>query len=194
MHIVTHGLISWLVAESLPLDRRGRACVTLAGVLPDLDGLGAPVEVLSGGALPWFSTWHHVLCHNLTFVLAVAVLTILWTRKPWIGVAALVTGHLHLLADIAGGRGPDGHQWPIPYLAPFSMEGWIWSGQWALNAWPNIVTTLVCVAITAWLARRRGRSPVEIISLRLDARVVGLVGGRPPCPDSKTVSDPIAPT
>jgi len=175
MHIVTHGLLSWLVAEAVPTDRRGRRAITLAGVIPDLDGLGAPIEVLSDGKLPWFSQYHHQLFHNGLTSVVVAALTWTWCRDWRVGLAALISGHLHLLCDLVGSRGPDGHTWPIPYLAPFGDWSWDWSGQWALNAWPNIVITLAALAAAGWLAARRRRSPLECVHLGLDRHLVGML-------------------
>jgi hypothetical protein len=173
MHIATHGMLSWLCAETVPTDRRGRMAITIAGIAPDLDALGAPVEVLSGGSLPWFTLYHHKIMHNGLAVLIVAVLAWAWCRRDWrVGLMALVAGHLHLLCDIVGSRGPDGHDWPIPYLVPFSDWEWRWSGQWALNAWPNIATTLVALVFITWLGARRRRTPIELIHLRLDATIV----------------------
>ena len=92
--------------------------------------------------------------------------------------------HLHLLCDILGGRGPDGYQWPIPYLWPFAVPPeWIWSGQWALNAWPNFVITAVCILTTLYLAWRRGFSPVEIISRKWDEQVIAALRSRFPRKD-----------
>jgi hypothetical protein len=72
-----------------------------------------------------------------------------------------------------GSRGPDGFQWPVPYLLPFS-DAWqlTWSGQWALNGWPNFALTIALIALALRLAWRRGYSPLELVSLRADARVV----------------------
>ena len=39
MHVVTHLLVSWSVANVADLDRRSRTIVTLAGIAPDADGL-----------------------------------------------------------------------------------------------------------------------------------------------------------
>jgi len=44
-----------------------------------------------------------------------------------------------------------------------------WSGQWALNAWPNFVVTAVLIGIAFILARKRGFSPVEMFSSKADA-------------------------
>lgn len=173
MHIATHTLLSWLVAESKPIDRRGRIAVTLAGIVPDLDGLGAPFEKFSDGALPWFSEYHHKILHNGLAAVAVAVLCWACCRRDWrVGLLALIAVHLHFLCDIAGSRGPDGYDWPIPYLLPFSDWKWTWSGQWALNAWPNILVSFLALAAIAWLGARRGRTPMEILSPRLDGIVV----------------------
>jgi hypothetical protein len=70
-----------------------------------------------------------------------------------------------LLCDLIGARGPDGDQWPIPYLKPFSNTLQLtWHGQWALNAWQNFVITGVLLATTLWMAWRFETSPVELIS------------------------------
>jgi inner membrane protein len=178
MHIATHVLLSWLVAESAPLDRRGRTAVTLAGIVPDLDGIGAPFEVLSKGALPWFTDYHHKVLHNGLACTVVALLAWAWCRRDWrVGVMALIAGHLHLVCDILGSRGPDGHDWPIPYFAPFSPWEWRWSGQWALNAWPNIAVTIACLIFITWLGARRGRTPLEMIHLGMDAGLVARLRG-----------------
>lgn len=190
MHIATHAILSWLVAESAPAtrhDRRGRMAITLAGIAPDLDGLGAPVEWLSSGSLPWFTLYHHKILHNGLACTVVALLAWAWCRRDWrVGLMALIAGHLHLLCDILGSRGPDGHDWPIPYLAPFSPWEWRWSGQWALNAWPNIAITIAGLVFITWLGARRGRTPVELLHRGMDAGLVarlrvwwGGSGGRP---------------
>ncbi len=71
---ITHFLISWVAANSVDLNRRERAVVTIAGIIPDLDGAGIVVENLtrhSQRPLTWFSDYHHVLGHNLGFGLIV---------------------------------------------------------------------------------------------------------------------------
>ncbi len=82
---------------------------------------------------------------------------------------ALFCFHLHLLCDIVGARGPDGYQWPIPYLLPFS-NAWqiVWQYQWAINAWPNFVITLLALGTTFYYAVRKGYSILDLVSTRLD--------------------------
>jgi hypothetical protein len=86
---------------------------------------------------------------------------------------AFLAFHLHLLGDLVGSRGPDGYQWPIPYFFPFSTDWTLtWQGQWELNAWPNILVSLLMLALTLYIAWKRGRSPLEMISLKADTALV----------------------
>jgi hypothetical protein len=158
------------------LSVKERVLVIVAGVAPDLDGLGVIPELLTrrtAHPLLWFSLYHHQL-HTLAFGLLVGGLSFAVASHRWTtGLLALLSFHLHLLGDILGGRGPDGYQWPIPYLEPFSHAGQLaWSGQWALNAWPNFVITLCLLAAVFYLAWLRGHSPLEMLSARADRAFV----------------------
>jgi len=181
---ITHFFMGWAVANTVPsLTPRERAMVTWAGVIPDIDGLGIIPEKLtqhSAHPLTWWSDYHHVLGHNLGFALVVSVLAaILATHKGKTAVLVFLSFHLHLLADLVGARGPDGDQWPIPYLLPFS-DRWqlTWSHQWALNAWPNVVITATLIVLAIVLAWRRGFSPVELSSQKADRIVVSTLRKR----------------
>ena len=187
MSPVTHYLISWVVANSAKLERKERAIVTLAGVAPDLDGLGIVPEWLtrnSSHPLNWFSEYHHTLGHNLGFAIVVTGVSCLIASRGWKLKAALfacLTFHLHLFCDLIGARGPEGEQWPIPYLAPFSQAWqWSWHGQWALNAWPNFVITFAALGATFYLAWKRGFSPLETFSRKADTMFVAALRNRFP--------------
>lgn len=157
--------------------------IALAAVIPDLDGIGIVVDgvtkLTSDEPTELFVTYHHDL-HTLAFALVCSGLALLalgkgptLARRLLIGALVALSFHLHLLCDIAGSRGPDGHQWPIPYLKPFDAEfGIMWSGQWVLNAWPNLVLTVVLLVGTLVLAVRRGYSPLGIVSAKADQAVV----------------------
>lgn len=183
MNPVTHFLTGWAVANSAPLNRRERALVTLAGVAPDLDGLGLIAEVATRNTsrpLLWWSEYHHVLAHNLLFALACAALAFAIATRRWL-TAGLVflSVHLHLLGDLIGARGPDGDQWPIPYLAPFSTWPELaWDGQWPLNAWPNFLITGLLLVLMFYLAWKRGYSPLEMVSQKMDAAFVATIRKR----------------
>ena len=183
MSPITHFLIGWTVANAGDLSRRERALVAVAGVIPDIDGVGLLAEVLtrhSSHPLPWLSEYHHVLGHNLGSCLLVTGIAFGLARQRWQTAALVcVSFHLHLLGDVVGARGPDGEQWPIPYLLPFSNAWqWTWNGQWALDAWPNFVVTAALLAFLVLLACRRGYSPLEMISARADRAFVKAVRRR----------------
>jgi len=176
MSPVTHFFSGWLFANCFQLNRKDRALVTFACVIPDIDGLGIIPELLtrnSAHPLLWFSLYHHTL-HNLPFALIVAFVGFALATSRWkTTLLVFLSFHLHLLEDALGSRGPEGYQWPIPYLAPFLQAPQLtWSGQWGLNAWPNVAITIVLLLITLWLAWRRGFSPLEMISPSVDAAFV----------------------
>lgn len=184
MSPVTHFFSGWVLANCAQLGRKDRALVTLACVIPDIDGLGIIPEILTRNTahpLLWFSLYHHSL-HNLAFALIVAALAFaIADRKRATGLLAILSFHLHLFEDLLGSRGPDGDQWPIPYLAPFSSAWQVtWRGQWGLNAWPNVVLTVILLLITFWLAWQRGFSPLEMISAKADAAFIGALRSRFP--------------
>ncbi len=184
MSPITHGLLSYLVAESARLSRRDRALVTVAGMSPDIDGLGFAVELAtrdSAHPLLWFSTYHHVF-HNITFAVVAALTVSCLAKRRWMAAGlAIFAVHLHYFCDLIGARGPDGAQWPLPYLAPFDRNLELtWSGQWALNGWPNFVITAAAMAAVFYLAWRRGYSPVGLLSERADAAFVNILRRRFP--------------
>lgn len=186
MSPITHFLVSWALAGTSGLKRRERAAVALAGVAPDLDGLGIVPELLtrhSAHPLMWFSDYHHVLGHNIGFAIIVTIAGVLFARAQKWKTAALVflSFHLHLFCDVIGARGPEGYRWPIPYLLPFSHALDIsWHGQWALNAWQNFVITGIGLLAMFWIARNQAFSPLEMISLKGDEAFVQAVRTRFP--------------
>ena len=186
MSPITHFFMGWAVASTVPsFSKRERAFVTLASVVPDIDGLGIIAEKLtqnSSHPLNWWSEYHHILGHNIGFALLVSVIAAVFgQQKLKVLLLAFLSFHLHLLGDLVGARGPDGDQWPIPYLLPFSNHLQLtWSGQWALNAWPNILITVTLMAMTVVLARARGFSPLEMVSAKADAAFVRALRNRFP--------------
>src|SRR5260370_15353079 len=190
MSPVTHFLSGWVLANCARLDRKDRALVTLACVIPDIDGLGIIPEILtrtSAHPLLWFTLYHHSL-HNLAFAIVVAGAAFAIASRRWAtGLLALLSFHVHLFEDVLGSRGPDGYQWPVPYLAPFSSSfQFVWRGDCGLNAWPNVVITLALLSITLWLAWRRGFSPLEMISTRADDSLVRALHQRFPAKGEST--------
>jgi inner membrane protein len=184
---ITHALVGWCLAETVSgIGVRERAAIVLASVAPDLDGFGLPFELATrDGPRPllWWTEYHHVLGHNLLSAVIVATAAAIVSKNRRLLVAAVAFGafHLHLLCDLVGSRGPDGYQWPIPYWYPFSTQPqFTWSGQWALNAWPNILLTVVLLLTTFVLAWRRGYSPLSLISARADRVFIDTLHARFP--------------
>lgn len=185
MNPVTHFLTGWLIANVDYLERRDRAIVTLAAVIPDADGLGiltgiASKEQLTG--LDLYGQYHHVLAHNVFFGLLLAAAGYALSKKKGLAIfLVLISYHVHLLGDLLSGRGPDGTIWTISYLYPALAETqFSWSDQWELNAWPNVVITAAALLLTLYLAWRRGFSPVNIISVKADSAVVATLRSRFP--------------
>lgn len=180
MSPVTHFFAGWVLAAVAGRTRRERALITLAGVVPDVDGLGAVVEMATrhtSHPLLWFSRYHHSL-HTLAFAWVAAVVCFLLSHRSWrVTALAFFSFHLHLLCDLVGSRGPDGYVWPIQYLLPLSRWELAWQGQWSLNGRQNIVITVALLIATILLARAKGISPVELFSPRVDAVVVAALRG-----------------
>src|SRR5262245_4254136 len=121
MSPVTHLLLGWLVANtSEKLHRNERRIITVAGIAPDIDGLGLIVDWATCNAdqpTTLYADYHHLLAHNLGFGILVTVTAFLLARERWQTAAlAGLSFHLHLLGDLLGSRSPDGYQWAIPYL------------------------------------------------------------------------------
>src|ERR1700761_2235279 len=185
MSPVTHLLTGWLLTfPNKPnlLTPREKALVVAASLIPDVDGLGLLPELLtrnSSHPLMWFSQYHHSL-HTPAFALVCTFAAFLIASHlgassgrdhpaathPWFTSALVfISFHLHLLCDLIGARGPDGYQWPVPYLKPFSNAMQLtWHGQWVLNGWQNFAFTGLLLLATLWLAWKYNTSPLELIS------------------------------
>jgi hypothetical protein len=177
MSPLTHLLASWVVGAKTTDNPRDCRLVTLAGLAPDLDGLGLAIDLVQNIGAPtasfyYYQQYHHYLLHGIAGAVAIALLCAALARsKARVFVFALLTFHLHLLCDLAGSRGPDpADLWPIYYGGPFSTYPmWLWHGQWKLHGWQNL---LVSVALLAWsfrLAVMRGHSFVGVVNRRADA-------------------------
>jgi membrane-bound metal-dependent hydrolase YbcI (DUF457 family) len=172
---VTHFLHGWALAQLLA-ERRDRIIVTIAAVVPDIDGLGIIPEILtrnSAHPLAGFSEYHHLLAHNLWAALLTTCAAATCARKKAMtALLAFISFHLHLMGDLLGSRGPDGYQWPIKYLYPLSATEWTWRGQWPLASWQNMVVTIALISFAFYVARVKRITPVEVFSTRADEAVV----------------------
>ena len=183
MNPVTHFLAGWLVANVDGLERRDRALVTFASVIPDADGLGILTGIAfqdKSAALELYNQYHHVFAHNVFFGFLLVIAGYALSKKKYLtAFLVLVSFHLHLLGDILSGRGPDGEIWTISYLFPVLREiQFSWPGQWELNAWPNFVITVAALLLMFYLAWKRGFSPVSIFSMKADRAFVAALRSR----------------
>jgi len=183
MHVVTHLLAGWALAEQTPLERRDKALVAWASVAPDLDGAGLPVDWAVralGGNSDLYETYHHVAFHGLPAAVAFTLLLMPFLKRKWLGVAMVfLSFHLHLLCDLAGSAGgTPGDIWPIHYLYPFSDREIFWNGQWPLTSWQNTTLTLALMLYGLWVGIRRGQTPIALFSSRADARLVAVLRAR----------------
>src|SRR5512142_2570960 len=107
MNPETHLLASWIIGAKATDNPRDCRLVTLAGILPDADGLGLLAD-LAGGWLGFKQThlyghYHHYLLHGaLGGVLIAAVLTCFARRRLRVALLALLVFHVHLLCDFVG--------------------------------------------------------------------------------------------
>lgn len=168
-----HLLFSWLVGVNLFNARRERALVAIAGVAPDLDGLGLIVDKVSG-TTNYFFQYHHYLGHSVFSAIIIASIAAAFAKvqKLTVWFAAFFVVHLHLLCDIAGSKGPDGNQWPIHYLYPLNPYYSIsWAHQWELNAWQNILTMVLLLFVSCYYAATKRITFLEVFSYRLNEEV-----------------------
>ena len=179
---ITHLLASWIVAAKTTDNLRDRRLVTLAGVAPDLDGLGIILDIANGsfarGHLYYYPQYHHWLMHGLPAALVCSAVLAAFGRRRWhVFALAFIVFHLHLLCDLVGSRGPGADDfWPIFYFGPLSQHPmWIWKYQWGLDAWPNRLITVALFGWALWLAVKRGDSFVGVFSRRVDRVFVGVL-------------------
>jgi inner membrane protein len=185
VHIVTHLLAGWALAEQTKLERRDRAIVAWASVAPDLDGFGLPIDWATramGDGTALYETYHHVAGHGLpaATVFTLACLPFL-KRKPLAAVVVFVSFHVHLLFDLGGsGGGTPGDIWPLHYWWPFSDALVAWGGQWPLTSWQNTTLTVALMLYGLYRAARYGASPLGLFSPRADAALVQALRNRFP--------------
>ena len=175
-------MTSWVIAAKTTDNARDCRLVALAGILPDLDGLGI-IGDFATRALGWKKTlfyehYHHYLLHGVFGGILIAALLAVFARQKWrVALLALAVFHLHVLLDFLGSRGPSPEDlWPVFYLGPFDKDPmWLWKGQWRLDAWPNRVVGVVFLLWALRLAVLRGYSFVGVFNRGLDEKFVAVL-------------------
>jgi hypothetical protein len=175
----THLLASWVVAAQTTDNVRDTRWVALAGVLPDLDGMGIVVDLfrdptLKAGAY-YYEQYHHWLAHGIVGGVVIALFMACLGRNRWkVFFWSLVVFHLHLACDLLGSRGEELNAvWPIHYLGPLSHHWTLtWSHQWKLDGWQNKLIGVSLLATAFWMAAQRGHSFVGVFNRWLDRHFV----------------------
>ena len=196
MSPITHFLVGWALLERRVSAPRDKALVCLAGVAPDLDGLGLLVDALyralGSPATRYYEDYHRLFGHSLPAALLLAALVAVPARQRLrVAVLGLVAVHLHLLCDLLGSRGSTPLDlWPIWYLAPFSLTPeWSVSWQWPLVGWQNLLLSAALLFITLRRGAVTGYTPLTLLAPRVDRAVVEVLrrwGGRARTPERGT--------
>jgi inner membrane protein len=141
----------------------------IAASIADLDGLG----ILLSQQYYW--DYHHKLGHNLFFrLIASIILALCCTQRFKTFVVCLSLFHLHLLMDYWG-SGPD---WHIHYLWPMANLILKNPHSWEFYSWQNLSIFLGFLIWTIWIARRFGRTPIELLTPQLDHKISRWLGHR----------------
>jgi hypothetical protein len=186
MNVVTHFLIGWNAGLRLGRTARATALIAAVSVIPDIDGLGAVVDVIRGGEAEMFLEYHHKFGHCALFgLLMLPLIYLLGKRSLKLALSGFLIFHLHLLCDIVGARGPDGYQWPLYYFWPFSDVGITWSGQWQINAWPNILLTCLLIVDFLRQSAKKGFTPFCFVSRGAESVLVETLQRRLGGPDEQ---------
>ena len=168
MSPLIHAAVGWLIAQPLQR-RRDRVIVAAVAVLPDVDGLGLLISE------ELYLEWHHRLAHGAAAAVFFTAACALLVHPRLLGaLLGCLAFHSHIVMDLCG----SGPGWPILYGWPWSTTEWLPSWQWDLASWQNSLFGLATIVVCLSMALLKGRTPVEIFSLRVDGRVVEAVRAR----------------
>jgi len=178
LNIVTHTFAGWCIGRRVSEKPADAVVLTIASVIPDIDAVGVLFDLYQGGEVVWFSALHHKFGHNIFFCLGMLPIVWFFSRRLCLVLWFALVFHFHLFCDVIGAMGPDGYQWPVFYFYPISDYGIVWSGQWQIDAWPNIVFTILLLFDFFWQAAKTEFSPIGLISLRADRAFVNTLRRR----------------
>lgn len=166
MHIQTHVLSGWCVANAFRLTARERLFAMLAASLADLDGIGIFIHP------DYYMRWHHVAGHNLLWALLLSALLTIWsTHRMKAFCLYFALFHLHLFLDYFG----SGPGWGFEYFWPFSDFEVINPKAWSFYSWQNMAAFCFFLAWTGVILFWRKRTPLECLVPSLERRFVALL-------------------
>jgi hypothetical protein len=167
MHLEAHAMLGWVLGNLPGGNPQIRRYCTLGAVLPDLDGIGF---FLSSTA---YDRFHHTFGHNV-FALGLFAALMAWRCRSWwaLALGALSFGS-HLLTD-AGLSG-----WPVYLLYPFSGQAFSLPHGVGLAHPVNIQLIYAGYVALLGVAILCRRTPIELVSPKLDRLVVAVWSPRP---------------
>jgi hypothetical protein len=167
LHLEAHAGLGWTIGALLPSgDRRLRNWCLAAAVLPDADA----VSFLFGPVA--YGRWHHTFGHNVFLGLACVALAASHHRRRGARRAALAGALVavcfasHLLADAKLSAYTVKPFWPV------SSAEYEFTPNLALAAPINTYLVYASFATALGLALWRKRTPLDVVSPRLDRMVV----------------------
>src|SRR5689334_4876213 len=103
----THLLASWIIAAKTTNNPRDCRLVTLAGVLPDADGLGLLVDIanhaLGRPETAYYQNYHHMFLHGAFGAVVISgFLALFAQQRGRVALLSLLMVHLHLVCDLLG--------------------------------------------------------------------------------------------
>jgi hypothetical protein len=166
MHLQTHILSGWAVANCLPCTSRQRLLAMIAASAADIDG----ISILFGIQAYW--NWHHTFGHNVFTGILISAAAACFTprRRRATFLLCILLFHLHLVMDYYG----SGPNWHIHYLWPMKAMTIRNPYAWEFYSWQNMLCFLVLLIWTIWIAHRYRRTPLECLMPSLDRQLVGM--------------------
>ena len=110
MNLITHGLAGWCFGRSLTDKPSDAMFLTFASFAPDLDAVGAVIDLINGEETVYFTRFHHKFGHNIFAGILVTILVMSFSKSVRTGLWGGVIFHFHLLCDLVGAKGPDGYK------------------------------------------------------------------------------------
>ena len=162
MHIEPHFMLGWAIGNVGGGDRQLRTYCAIGAILPDIDAL----PIVFGAEA--YGRYHHTFGHNV-FLWAAFVVWVTWHQQSprafWLSTAAFGS---HLLADawLSG--------WYLAPLWPASEWDFLMPGGASLEAPINLWLVYLSLAAIPALASIYKRTPLEIISPRMDQIMVSI--------------------
>jgi len=165
MNTEAHLAIGWILAHAGGQEtRRFRQLVVISALASDID-----VLAIFGGTQT-YARYHHTIGHNVFFsFLLSGVCVLLYRQKPWkMALFSQLGFYTHYFGDYFFTR------FPIQFFWPMSYRTYIYSYRIGLDHPINLVFGYLSFLSFILMAMWFKRTPMELISPKLDERIVNL--------------------